>query len=238
MGLGSAAADSLTSGNRNLSQAYTTSSTPPWPRHGSPLGWQGAPANTPSLAAPTAQHGWALPSLMQGHSPSPCGCTARMAGSQEPQHTAAPSPRVTFAREPPGRREQSPAAQRLRPDTACIHGAAAPGQRGGKSSPRLANKTGIQGRAQAAALGRPGPSTRPAGHGISLPGLTAGGLWSPDAPDTLLARSHAGPALPSAHVLGMARPRALGRAQVVTPKLPAPQSTWHVPPCPAAHTSH
>lgn len=109
MGLGSAAADSLTSGNRNLSQAYTNSSTAPWPCHGSPLGWQGAPANTPSLAAPMEQHsmagsrgshGQALLRLMQGLSPSPYGCIARLAGSQEPQHAAAPSPgspRATFA---------------------------------------------------------------------------------------------------------------------------------------------
>lgn len=54
-GLGGAAADSLFSGT--LSQAYTTSSAAPQPRHGSPSGWQGAPANSPSLAAPTARHG-------------------------------------------------------------------------------------------------------------------------------------------------------------------------------------
>lgn len=54
-GLGGAAADSLFSGT--LSQAYTTSSAAPQPRHGSPSGWQGAPANSPSLAAPTARQG-------------------------------------------------------------------------------------------------------------------------------------------------------------------------------------
>lgn len=168
MGLGSAAADSLTSGNRNLSQAYTNSSTAPWPCHGSPLGWQGAPANTPSLAAPIEQHstagsrgshGQALLRLMQGLSPSPYGCTARLAGSQEPQHAAAPSP------ESP----RDTAAQRLCPDTARIHGAAGPGQCGGKSSPRVANKTGIQGRVQAPALAGPGTWHFPArAHSVGL----------------------------------------------------------------------
>lgn len=65
LGLGGAAADSLTSGNRNPFPGLTL----PAPNHPSPPAQWGAPCSTPSLQHPTAQdtglpmgrsHGWAL----------------------------------------------------------------------------------------------------------------------------------------------------------------------------------
>lgn len=131
-GLGGAAADSLTSGNRNLSQAYTTGSTAPRAHHGRVH----LQTRLPSLAAPTAHTAWQEQGLSWLGSAQPDAglfsispqSTARLAGSQEPSSSSSsssPQPWATFA---PGRREQSPAAQRPHPDTAGIHGAAGPGR--------------------------------------------------------------------------------------------------------------
>lgn len=66
-------------------------------------------------------------------------------------------------------------------------------------------------------------------------------LWSPDAPDTLLARSRAGPALPARLCWAWH-----SRGHWDVPRWLFPSSlphkahgmSLHVPPCPAAHTSH
>lgn len=226
-GLGGAAADSLTSGNRNLSQAYTTSSTAPRAHHGrvhlqTPL---------PSLAAPTAH------TAPQGAGVSWLGSaqpdagvfsicpqsTARLAGSQQPSSSSPQpwspgppfpgSPRTAGA-EPCG---AAPASRHCRYSwssrTRAVRGQVLPqtGQQNGHSGPWA------------------GSCVREASRTRHFPARPHS-LWSPDAPGTLLTRRASSSSVP---LLGTAQPRALGRAQVVIPELPAPQSTWDVPPCPS-----
>lgn len=123
MGLGSAAADSLTSGNRNLFPGSPPPPpNPPSPpgtaRHGSPLGRWDAPCKHPFPGSTPrhstrgrrglpmgCSHGWALLTPTQGflHHPAdvqPGWQGARSPGTQRPPSPR--SPRATFARDPPG----------------------------------------------------------------------------------------------------------------------------------------
>lgn len=98
----------------------------------------------------------------------------------------------------PGTAGAGPRGAALAPDTARIHGSRRPGQRGAESSPSPANKTGIQ----SGERGLPRADlSRPRGCWDAAFPRWAGrsqraACCQPDAPDTLLARSHAGPLCP------------------------------------------
>lgn len=144
-------------------------------------------------------HGRALLALTQGLSPSPCECSARLAGSQETRHAAAP-----ISWEPKGHlcpgaprtagavpRRAAPASRHCpysweQPDQGSVGPSPPPAQ-----PTKWAFRAGRRRRPRAD-LGRPcgrwdAAFPRRAGHS------QRGACCPPDAPDTLLlARSHAG----------------------------------------------
>jgi len=100
----------------------------PVARHSSPSAWRGAPCKHPlpgstprrstrgsrGLPAAAGMAGLCSPRRRALLSPPRRGRTARRAGSPGTQQPPSPgSPRATFVREPPGRREQDPPVQTL-----------------------------------------------------------------------------------------------------------------------------
>lgn len=119
-------------------------------------------ADTPSPAAPhgTARggrtelpvgrsHGRALLAPTQGlslHHPAGAQPGWQGAGSPSVQQPPSPgSPRATFVWEPPGRREQGPAGQRLHPNTARIHGSNGTRAARGQVLPQRSQQNGHSG---------------------------------------------------------------------------------------------
>jgi len=197
---GGAAADSLTSGNRNL---FPGSPLPP-PTHPSPRGTAQQPLGMagctlqapPPRQHPTAQHqgkqraargrwhGWALLAPTQGLAFSATPRAHSQAG-REPRHAAAPVSRQPKGHLCPGT-PRTAGAGPPGPDTAHVRGSSGTGQRGGKPSPSPANRAGIQGRVGLQRV--PSPRRRRPSQ--------RGACCQPDAACTLIAHCHARPPLP------------------------------------------
>lgn len=256
-GLGGAATDSLTSGNRNLFPGSPPTPPPNAPGppgtawHGSPSGWWGAPCKQPFPgSAPRHSTGegegcpWAAlmaalcSPIHRGFLHRPVGARpgwqgARSPGTQRPLSPGIPG--ATFVWEPPGWREQGPAGQRLCPDTARIHGSSGTGGGVGMSPPPVwPTKRAF--RAGSGRLPRTDLGHLRSRQDIAFPRQAGrsqrGACCQPDAPAMPLARSHAGLPLPR-HAEGS---RAHGAAE----------GTWACPgwslpsslPCAAPCVSH
>lgn len=246
--------------------AAATSKPPqlPWHRVArQPLGVVRCTLQTPLPRQPpaTAQHGgegegcpWAA--LMAGlcsplhrgflHHPAdaqPGWQGARRPGTQRPPSPG--SPRATFVRELPGRREQCPAGQRLRPDTARIHGSSRTGAARGQVLPQPSQQNGHSGQGAGGCPGqtwaaRVAGGTRhfPAGPGIHNAGLVVHQIRRTRCCSHAATRGRLSPARGGEWVAwrGQGHPDV---PRVVIPKLPAHPalcSTLCVAPCAAPCT--